>query len=141
MMWQQFMLLSITAVITALLTALASSFFNNRNGKTALYKLAKDNAVAEIEAHKREYHKDSMYTYIEGELNKHKEGCGDEIGQALKNNETKIINMEQKLQHMEIRQTRIGMHLKFVSNVTTKIAEKMQIPIDPSLLDGVGEEE
>lgn len=143
-MWLSIILSSGGAILGAIVGALATAYFSSKSFTTKLAELdSKMYKIAEVvvERHKAELHQDSMYTYVEGEINKHHKRCGDEMEESLKAFGSVVGKLESKLQHMELKQTKTNIKLNIVTTIVSEIAKKMQITIDPTKISNGDDDE
>lgn len=142
-MWLNIFVPIVSAAVGAVIGALATAYFSSRSISVKLAEIdTKIFKIAEIvvERHNKEFHRDSMYTYVEGEIYKHKSICGNDLETTLKRFDVKVDKMEAKLHHMEIKQSKINIKLNIINQIISEMAKKMQVSLDPTKLNGDDDE-
>jgi septal ring factor EnvC (AmiA/AmiB activator) len=76
----------LAAVLIALVTALIAYYLATRDQRQLMDKVAKEN----VELHEKVKHQDSMYTYVENEVIKHENKCGEDIKKDVREMKSKL---------------------------------------------------
>jgi len=75
-----------SSIILIIISTLIAYYLTTRDQRLNMDKVAKEN----IDIHERVKHQDSMYPYVESEINKHEDRCGDIIKLDMKDMKEKV---------------------------------------------------
>ena len=132
-----------SSVIATLFAAFVTYYFSTKNNTIKMQKIAKEEIINSQEGttsrayeivrkelkesiilHNREKHQMD----ISLELKRHEKECGDNLRISLS-------GLGTSLHKMELRQSKMNMKMNLVTNIMSKIAEKMQITITPDMIE------
>ena len=110
----------VVAILAAAFSGLMTYFIATRNAESKMENIAEVESDKAVKNHVKINHQDSLYTYVEGALEKHKVDCGSKTTAA-------ISKLESKMHHMELKDVRNTTILEGVAKTVSRIAEKMNI--------------
>lgn len=123
---QETTLTFIITILACIISALCTYYFTTRNLDQKMNVISEENTKKAITTHLEIKHQDSLYDYVEGQMDKHKEGCGIILT-------TSLSAVQTKLQHMELKEMKRDITLQGVAAMVKSIAKKMKIDDIPEL--------
>jgi hypothetical protein len=107
-------------VLGCILSVLLTFYFTTRNSEQKMNKIAEEVVKEAVATHNEIKHQNDMYSYFKEKLGEHYNGCGAAYASSLK-------TVENKLQHMELKEVKNSMILLSISKTISTIAKKMKI--------------
>ena len=121
---------TLVSILLVIFTGFATYYFSTKNNKSLVYDILEKELPKLMDSHTKEKH----YMDIASEIDKHEKDCGRVL-------EGTLANLRIVIHKMELRQNSMNIKLSFMSHMTSKIAEKLQIVISPNMIDTKGDED